>query len=258
MQKYFIGSMLSGGDSDPPDNSPQTWAKTYDELQAWALKTRLKIPLIYGIDAVHGHNNVLGAVIFPHNIGLGATRNPDLVEKAARITALEVAGTGINWAFAPCIAVARNIRWGRTYESFGETPELAESLGAAAVRGFQGKNLSDPGSVVACAKHYMGDGGTTNGKDQGNTECDEATLRKIHLPGYIAAVKAGTGTIMVSFSSWNGKKMHGNKYLLTDVLKNELGFKGFLVSDWAGIDQLSPDFKTAIEHVHQRRAWTWP
>jgi beta-glucosidase len=247
IQKYFIGSMLSGGDSDPSDNSPQTWAKTYDELQAWALKTRLKIPLIYGVDAVHGHNNVLGAVIFPHNIGLGATRNPDLVEMAAHITALEVAGTGINWTFAPCIAVARNIRWGRTYESFGETPELAETLGAAAVRGFQGKNLYFPGSVVACAKHYMGDGGTTDGKDQGNTQCDEATLRKIHLPGYIAAVKAGTGTIMVSFSSWNGKKMHGNKYLLTDVLKKELGFKGFLISDWAGIDQLSPDYKTAIE-----------
>ncbi|MGD0654711.1 MAG: glycoside hydrolase family 3 N-terminal domain-containing protein [Thermoguttaceae bacterium] len=247
IQKYFIGSVLSGGDSDPPDNSPQTWAKTYDELQSWALKTRLKIPLIYGIDAVHGHNNVLGAVIFPHNVGLGATRNPELVEKAARITALEVSGTGINWTFAPCIAVARNIRWGRTYESFGETPELAESLGAAAVRGFQGKNLADPGSIVACAKHYMGDGGTTNGKDQGNTQCDEATLRKIHLPGYVAAVKAGAGTIMASFSSWNGKKMHGNKYLLTDVLKNELAFKGFLVSDWAGIDQLSPDFKTAVE-----------
>ncbi|MGD0518736.1 MAG: glycoside hydrolase family 3 N-terminal domain-containing protein, partial [Thermoguttaceae bacterium] len=127
IQKYCIGSVLSGGDSDPPDNSPQTWAKTYDELQSWALKTRLKIPLIYGIDAVHGHNNVLGAVIFPHNIGLGATRNPELVEKAARITAIEVSGTGINWTFAPCIAVARNIRWGRTYESFGETPELAES-----------------------------------------------------------------------------------------------------------------------------------
>jgi beta-glucosidase len=247
IQKYCIGSVLSGGDSDPPDNSPQTWAKTYDELQSWALKTRLKIPLIYGIDAVHGHNNVLGAVIFPHNIGLGATRNPELVEKAARITAIEVSGTGINWTFAPCIAVARNIRWGRTYESFGETPELAESLGAAAVRGFQGTNLSDPASIVACAKHYMGDGGTTNGKDQGDTQCDEAALRKIHLPGYVAAIKAGAGTIMVSFSSWNGKKMHGNKYLLTDVLKNELGFKGFLVSDWAGIDQLSPDFKTAVE-----------
>lgn len=247
IQKYFIGSMLSGGDSDPPDNSPQTWAKTYDEFQSWALKTRLKIPLIYGIDAVHGHNNVDGAVIFPHNIGLGATRNPELVEKAARITAVEIAGTGMNWTFAPCIAVARNIRWGRTYESFGETPELAESLGAAAVRGLQGKSLSDPTAAVACAKHYMGDGGTTNGKDQGNTECDEATLRKIHLPGYIAAIKADTGTIMVSFSSWNGKKMHGNKYLLTDVLKNELGFKGFLISDWAGIDQLSPDYKAAIE-----------
>ena len=247
IQKYFIGSVLSGGDVDPADNSAQTWAKSYDEHQAWALKTRLKIPLIYGIDAVHGHNNVLGAVIFPHNIGLGATRNPLLVEQAYRNAALEIYGTGMNWTFAPCIAVARNERWGRTYESFGETPELAESLGSAAVRGLQGRNLSDPTCVVACAKHYMGDGGTTNGKDQGNAECDEATMRKIHLPGYIAAIKSGTGTIMVSFSSWNGKKMHGNKYLLTDVLKNELGFKGFLISDWAGIDQLSPNYKTAIE-----------
>src|SRR3972149_3544986 len=123
IQKYFLGSLLSGGDSDPPDITPQGWARAYDEYQSWALKPRLKIPLSYGIDAVHGHNNVDGAVIFPHNIGLGATRNPALVEKAARITALEVAGTGINWTFAPCIAVARNERWGRTYESFGETPE---------------------------------------------------------------------------------------------------------------------------------------
>ncbi len=151
IQQYFIGSMLSGGDSDPPDNSPQTWAKTYDELQSWALKTRLKIPLLYGVDAVHGHNNVEGAVIFPHNIGLGAMRNAELVEKAARVTAQEVSGTGINWTFAPCIAVARNPRWGRTYESFGETPELAEEMGAAAVRGFQGKNLANPTAVVACA-----------------------------------------------------------------------------------------------------------
>lgn len=247
IQKYFIGSILSGGDVSPADKYPQTWAKSYDELQSWALKTRLKIPLIYGIDAVHGHNKVLGTVIFPHNIGLGATRNPDLVQKAARITAIEVRATGINWAFAPCIAVARNERWGRTYESFAETPEVVEPLGAAAVLGLQGKKLSDPLSVVACAKHYLGDGGTTNGVDQGNTECDEATLRKIHLPGYIAAVKSGVSTIMVSYSSWNGKKMHGNKYLLTDVLKNELGFKGFLISDWAGIDQLSPDYKMAVE-----------
>ena len=169
LQKYFIGSMLSGGGSDPADISAAGWAKAYDEYQSWALKTRLAIPLIYGIDAVHGHNNVDGAVIFPHNIGLGATRNAELVEKAARATAEEVAGTGMNWAFAPCIAVARDPRWGRTYESFGESAEVATSLGAAAIRGIQGKSLVDPTSVVACAKHFLGDGGTTGGKDQGNT-----------------------------------------------------------------------------------------
>ncbi len=250
---YALGSMLSGGDSDPPDNSAKTWAAAYDGYQAWAVKSRLKIPLIYGVDAVHGHNNIDGAVIFPHNIGLGATRNAALVEKAARATAVEVSATGISWAFAPCIAVARNIRWGRTYESFGESPELVETMAAAHVRGLQGTDRAAPTSVLACAKHFLGDGGTTDGKDQGNTECDEATLRRIHLPGYRAAVKAGVGSIMVSFSSWNGRKMHGNKYLLTDVLKGELGFQGFLVSDWAAIDQLSPDYKADIEQLDQRR-----
>jgi beta-glucosidase len=247
IQKYFLGSVLSGGDSDPPEITPQGWARAYDECQSWALRTRLKIPLLYGIDAVHGHNNVDGAVIFPHNIGLGATHNPSLVEKAARITASEVAGTGISWAFAPCVAVARDIRWGRTYESFGESPQLVQEMAAAAVRGLQGANLAAAGAVVACAKHFLGDGGTTDGKDQGDTACDEATLRKVHLPGYVAAIKAGVGSMMVSFSSWNGKKMHGNRYLLTEVLKGELGFQGFLVSDWAAIDQLSPNYKVAIE-----------
>ncbi|MGA2031237.1 MAG: glycoside hydrolase family 3 N-terminal domain-containing protein [Thermoguttaceae bacterium] len=247
IQKYFLGSLLSGGNSNPPDISVQGWARLYNECQSWALKTRLKIPLIYGIDAVHGQNHVPSAVIFPHNVGLGATRDPALVEKAARVIAREVASTGINWTFAPCIAVARNERWGRTYESFGETPELAETLGSAAVRGFQSPSLADPAAVVACAKHFLGDGGTTDGHDQGNTQCDDATLRKIHLPGYAAAVKAGAGSIMVSYSSWNGKKMHGNKYLLSDVLKGELGFQGFLVSDWAAIDQLSADYKHDIE-----------
>ncbi len=247
IQKYFLGSVLSGGDSDPPDITAHGWARAYDEYQSWALKTRLKIPLLYGIDAVHGHNNVNGAVIFPHNIGLGATRDAALVEKAARVTAAEIAGTGIRWAFAPCIAVARDVRWGRTYESFGESPALAETLGAAAIRGLQGESLGGRTSVLACAKHFLGDGGTRGGVDQGDTVCDEATLRKLHLPGYIAAVKAGVGSIMVSFNSWNGKKMHGNKHLLTDVLKGELGFRGFLVSDWAAIDQLPGDYKKNIE-----------
>ena len=246
LPKYFIGSMLSGGDSDPADITAKGWRKACDEYQAWAMKSRLKIPLIYGIDAVHGHNNVDGAVIFPHNIGLGATRNPSLVEQAEYITALEVAGTGIHWAFAPCVAVARCERWGRTYESFSESPELAAELGAAAVKGFQTK-LPNGGSVLACAKHFLGDGGTKDGVDQGNTVCDEATLRRLYLTPYVAAVKAGAGSIMVSYSSWNGQKMHGNKHLLTEVLKGELGFQGFLVSDWAAIDQLSKDYKTDIE-----------
>lgn len=246
VKNFYLGSVLSGGNSDPADISAAGWAAAVDEYQAWAFRTPLKIPLIYGIDAVHGHNNVKGAVIFPHHIGLGATRDPELVEQAARITAQEVAATGIRWAFAPCIAVAQNPRWGRTYESFGATPDLAELLGPAEVRGFQGPMLGSD-SVLACAKHFLADGGTTNGTDEGNTICDEATLRKIHLPGYAAAIKAGVGSIMVSYSSWNGQKMHGNRHLLTDVLKGELGFRGILVSDWAAIDQLSPDYKADIE-----------
>jgi beta-glucosidase len=246
IQKYCLGSMLSGGDSDPADITAKGWLKACQEYQSWALKTRLKIPLIYGIDAVHGHNNVDGAVIFPHNIGLGATRNPELVERAEHITALEAAGTGIQWAFAPCIAAAQCERWGRTYESFSEDPTLVGELGAAAVKGFQAK-LPNGSAVLACAKHFLGDGGTQNGVDQGNDVIDEATLRKLHLPQYAAAIKAGAGSIMVSYSSWNGQKMHGNHHLLTDVLKGELGFQGFLVSDWAAIDQLGRDYKKDIE-----------
>lgn len=246
VQKYFIGSVLSGGGSDPADNRPETWLKAVTEFRAIALQTRLKIPLIYGVDAVHGHNNILGAVIFPHHVGLGATHNAALVEKAERITAEEIEGTGIQWAFAPCIAVSRDIRWGRSYESFGESPDLVSELGAAAVRGFQGNKLSK-GSVLACAKHFAADGGTQNGKDQGNAVCDEATFRKLYLAPYAAAIKAGAGSIMVSYSSWNGEKMHGNKHLLTEVLKDEMGFKGILVSDWAAIDQLSSDYKADVE-----------
>ena len=246
IKNYFIGSMLSGGSSDPADITPEGWSKAVEEYLSWAFRTPLKIPLLYGIDAVHGHNNVKGAVIFPHNIGLGATRDPSLVEQAARITAEEVSATGIRWAFAPCIAVARNPRWGRTYESFGEMPELAELMAPAAVRGLQG-NPGEQIGVLACAKHFLGDGGTQNGVDQGNAISDEATLRKIHLPGYVAAVKAGVGSIMVSYSSWNGTKMHANKHLITDVLKNEVGFRGIVVSDWAAIDQIAPDYKHDVE-----------
>ena len=246
IQKYDFGSMLSGGNSDPADITAKGWLKSCEEYQSWALKSRLKIPLIYGIDAVHGHNNVNGTVIFPHAIGLGATRNRGLVEKASYITAEEVAGTGMHWAFAPCLAVAQNICWGRIYESFGEDPKLASDLGAAAVRGFQRK-LPQGNSVMACAKHFLADGGTQDGIDQGNAVFDEATLRRVHLAPYVSAVKAGVSSVMVSYSSWNGQKMHGNKHLITEVLKGELGFRGLVVSDWAAIDQLSGDYKTAIE-----------
>ena len=245
-QKYYIGSVLSGGDSDPADNRPETWNKLVNDFQAQALQTRLKIPLLYGVDAIHGHNNIVGAVIFPHHVGMGATKNPELVTREERATAEELAGTGIRWAFAPCIAVSRDIRWGRSYESYGDSSDLVAELGAASIRGFQGDQLNSR-SVLACAKHFAGDGGTENGTDQGNTVCDEAAFRKLYLAPYEAAVKAGVGSIMVSFSSWNGQKMHGNKHLLTDVLKGELGFQGFLVSDWAAIDQLSADYKHDIE-----------
>src|SRR5579862_489238 len=248
VQKYCLGSVLSGGSSDPAaGNSVEDWRDAVMEFRAEALKTRLKIPLIYGIDAVHGHNNIEGAVIFPHNIGMGAAHNPRLVEREEQVTAEEMLGTGVQWAFAPCITVPQNECWGRTYEGYGDSPDVVNPLAAAAVRGFQGRNLSGATAVLACAKHYIGDGGTDGGKDQGNDLCDEATIRKLYLPPYAAAVKAGAGSIMVSYSSWNGTKMHANKYLMTDVLKGELGFKGFLVSDWAAIDQISKDYKKDVE-----------
>jgi len=248
IKNYFIGSILSGGGSAPETNTPEAWANMYDMFQSYALQTRLKIPIIYGIDAVHGHNNVYGAVIFPHNIGLGCTRNPDIVEQVARATAIEVAATGIDWTFAPCIAVPQDERWGRTYEGFGETSELAEMMAAAAVRGYQTEILgSSNSSILACAKHFLGDGGTKDGKDQGDTQVDESVLRRVHLPGYISAINAGVGSVMVSYSSIFGQKMHGNKYWITDVLKGELKFQGFVVSDWGGVDQLPCDYKTKLE-----------
>jgi beta-glucosidase len=245
--RLALGSVLNGGSSDPGDNSPLAWADAIDASQRRALATRLKIPLLYGIDAVHGHNNIPGAVIFPHNIGLGATRDPALVERAARVTAEEMVATGANWAFAPGVIVARDERWGRTYESFSEEPGLVTALGAGAIHGLQTADLAGPLAVLACAKHFLGDGGTTGGKDQGDTVCDEPTLRRLFLAPYVEAVRAGVGSIMVSFSSWNGGKMHGQRGLLTDVLKGELGFRGFLVSDWAAIDQLPGDYSTQIE-----------
>jgi len=243
----FIGSILNGGDSAPSDNTPEGWADMIDRYQSMALETRLGIPIIYGVDAVHGHNNLPGAVIFPHNIGLGCTGNPDLVERAARITAREVAATGVHWTFSPCIAVPRNERWGRTYEGFGETPDLAVSMGSAAVRGYQGARISAPDRILACAKHYVGDGGTTDGRDQGDTQVPEEELRRVHLAGYVAAIEAGAGSVMASFSSWNGTQLHAHRYLVTEVLKGELGFRGFVVSDWAAVDKLPGSYEDQVE-----------
>lgn len=255
IEKYYIGSILSGGNSDPAEgNSLQAWTDRYDQLQGYALKTRLGIPILYGIDAVHGHSNVLGAVIFPHNIGLGCTRDPELVEKISRITATEMRTTGIQWTFAPCVTVPRDERWGRTYEGFSEDPKLVKVLGEASIRGLQGKDLAAPLSVLACAKHYIGDGGTTavpGGRrgirlDQGDTQINEQRLREIHLPPYVTAIEAGVGTIMPSYSSWNGLKCSASRRLLTEILKEELGFEGFIISDYRAIDQVDPDYKTAV------------
>jgi beta-glucosidase len=262
VETYFLGSVLSGGDSDPKTNSLQDWTDTYDRFQARALKTRLRIPILYGVDAVHGHNNVIGAVVFPHHIGLGATRDAKLVQEIGRFTAEEVRATGIQWAFAPCVAVVRDERWGRTYESFSEEPSLVAELGAAEVAGLQGDDLKDPLRVLACAKHYVGDGGTAFGSgtvgdwrnpgrtfpiDQGDTRVSEAELRRIHMPGYVKAVAAGVGTIMPSYSSWNGTRLSGHKYLLTDILKGELGFEGFLISDYNAVDPLPGDYRNKIK-----------
>ncbi|SEB32291.1 beta-glucosidase [Amycolatopsis tolypomycina] len=226
-----LGSLLSGGSSQPTPNTPVAWADMYDGFQKAALATPLGIPLIYGVDAVHGHNGVYGATVFPHNIGLGATRDPKLVEKIGRATADEVAGTGIDWDFAPCLCVARNDRWGRTYESFGEDPRLVTRM-TSIITGLQDKG------VLATAKHYVGDGGTTGGVNEGNTELGEQELRAIHLPPFEAAVRRGVGSVMISYSSWNGVKLHAGSYLINDVLKKELGFGGIVVSDYNGVDKI--------------------
>jgi beta-glucosidase len=261
IEKYFFGSVLSGGDSDPKTNTVEDWGAMYEDIQAHALKTRLKIPLLYGVDAVHGHSNVIGAVIFPHHVGLGATRDAKLVEQIGRLTALEVRATGINWAFAPCVAVPRDERWGRAYEGYGEDPTLVAELGEAEVRGMQGPNLSAPTSVLACAKHYVGDGGTALGTgipnasepgghyplDQGDTQLSEADLRRVHMQGYVTAIRAGVASIMPSYSSWNGEKVSGDKRLMTDILKKELGFEGFLISDYNALDELPGDVSAQIE-----------
>jgi beta-glucosidase len=255
IETLALGSVLSGGSSDPAEgNDVDAWRALYARCQARAQRTRLKIPLLYGIDAVHGHSNVVGAVIFPHHVGLGATRDAALVEEIGRITAREVRATGIEWAFAPCVAVPQDDRWGRTYEGFSEDPELVALLGAAEVRGLQGARLGEPGGVLACAKHFVGDGGTTFGTgtsgspvDRGNVRLSEADLRQIHLPGYVSALQAGVGSVMVSYNSWNGTKASASRRLITEVLKGELGFPGIVVSDWNALDELPGAYREQVK-----------
>jgi beta-glucosidase len=233
--QYGVGSVYSQGSSAPATNTPTGWADMVDGFRKASYASRLKIPIIYGLDVVHGAGPVIGATVFPHNIGLGATRNPALVEEVARTVADEAAGVGADFPFAPVVAVARDERWGRTYESFGETVELAATMGVAVANGFQKR--SGPFTVLANAKHYLGDGGTANGVNNANTAGDEAALRALHLAPYEAVVKAGVGSIMASYSSWQGTRMHANKTMITDVLKGELGFKGFVGSDFNGCTQ---------------------
>jgi beta-glucosidase len=254
---YGLGSLLSGGGGGPngAGGTATQWKAMVDDFQSYALKSRLGIPLLYGIDAVHGNNNITGATVFPHNIGLGASRDAALVQQVEDVTRQEVLGSGIRWAFAPCLCVARDDRWGRSYESFGEDPSVGSALAGSAVTGFQGSSLSST-SVLATAKHWVGDGGTTYGTgssgyliDQGDARITEAELDAIHVPPYTQAIAAGVGSAMVSYSSWNGVKNHGNKYLITDKLKGAQNFKGFVVSDWAGVKQL-PDSTYAAQVAH--------
>ena len=249
---YSIGSLLSGGGSHPEINEPQAWLDMYNKYQSESLKSRLQIPLIYGIDAVHGHNNVYGATIFPQNIGLGATNNPELIYKISEATSIEVAATGIDWTFSPCLSSPEDYRWGRTYEGFSSDPKRVEMLGEAAVLGYQNAKTSSGKSVVACAKHFIGDGNTEFGTgmrglvDRGNTEMTIEELKLKLIPKYQAAVDANVQTVMASYNSWNGVKCHGSKELLTDILKVEMGFKGFVISDWQGIDEIPGDYKSDI------------
>ncbi len=235
-----VGSLLSGGGSVPSDNSAKGWRAMIDGFQQAALAAEVGIPLLYGIDAVHGHNNARGATIFPHNIGLGATNAPELMDDMGRAVAEELLATGIPWTFSPCVAVAQDPRWGRTYESFSDDPALVSALAVPYAQGLMERG------VIPTAKHFLADGGTAPGSsqvpgfslDQGDAPIDDATLRAVHLPPYQALVQAGVPTVMASFSSVRGVKMHASQALLTGLLKQELGFSGFVVSDWNGVQQL--------------------
>jgi beta-glucosidase len=248
VRKHRLGSVLNGGGAFPGEKkhaSVADWVALADSFYDSSMDTAngaLAIPIIWGTDAVHGHNNVIGATLFPHNIGLGAANDPDLMERIGAATAREVAATGLDWTFAPTVAVVRDDRWGRTYESYSEDPEIVRTYADRIVRGLQGSRGSreflDSSHVLATAKHFIGDGGTTDGVDRGDTAVSEADLLRIHGAGYVAAIAAGVQTVMVSYNSWNGLKVHGHRHLITDVLKKQMGFDGIVVSDWDGVDEV--------------------
>ncbi len=248
VRRYRLGSILAGGNSDPGgryDASPAEWLALADAFYDASMDTSKggkAIPLLFGIDAVHGQSNIIGATLFPHNIGLGATRNPELLRQIGGITALETRVTGMEWTFAPTVAVPQDDRWGRTYEGYSESPDVVASYAAAMVEGLQGRvgtpEFLDGRHVIASVKHFLGDGGTTDGKDQGDTRISESDLVRIHAAGYPPAIAAGAQTAMASFNSVNGEKMHGHRHYLTDVLKGRMNFGGFVVGDWNGHGQV--------------------
>ncbi|SBV33396.1 Beta-glucosidase [uncultured Sphingopyxis sp.] len=249
LETYPLGSILAGGNSGPNGNersSAADWAKLVGEFRAVSMRPQangVAIPIIFGVDAVHGHNNIPGATLFPHNIGLGAAHDPELIQRIGAVTAAEIAGSGIEWTFAPTLAVPQDLRWGRSYEGYAADPQLVAEYAKAMVLGLQGKlapgKTVDASHVAATAKHFLADGGTFEGKDQGDAKVDEKTLIAKHAMGYPAAIDAGALTVMASFSSWQGVKHHGNKGLLTDALKGKMGFEGFVVGDWNGHGQVA-------------------
>ena len=247
VKEFHIGSILSGGGSCPGDNQVSDWVDMNDAYWMASMEAdedHLAIPILYGVDAIHGHNNVSGATIFPHNIGLGAARDEGLMKRIAQVTAREILATGVDWTFAPTLAVARNNQWGRTYESYSEDPEIVGAYSGTFVEGLQG-DLGDD-SVVACVKHWVGDGGTTEGIDQGDTRISESELERLHITPYYPAIENGVLTVMASFNSWNGDKCHGHQYLVSYVLKEKMNFNGFVISDWDGIDYLSESYFEAV------------
>uniref|UniRef100_A0A803R6V3 Beta-glucosidase n=2 Tax=Cannabis sativa TaxID=3483 RepID=A0A803R6V3_CANSA len=248
IRDYAIGSVLNSGGSAPFEKALSSdWADMIDGFQKLALDSELGVPIVYGSDAVHGNNNVYGATVFPHNVGLGATRDAELALKIGTATALEVRASGIHYTFAPCVAVCRDPRWGRCYESYSEDTAIVRKM-TSIITGLQGQPpqghpkgypfVAGRNNVIACAKHFVGDGGTDKGVNEGNTLLPYDELERIHMEPYLDCISQGVSTVMASYSSWNGRKLHGDRYLLTDILKDKLGFKGFVISDWEGIDRL--------------------